>query len=122
MSSPADETSGRQNVYVQSFPSGSPKWRVSADGGSIPRWSQDSRQLFYRRGQSIFAVEMGREDRASPGRPREILATAVIASGQIEYDVDPQAQRFAVVAGVENVLRDMPPITLLVNWTDRLRK
>ena len=43
------DESGRQQVYVQSFPaSGDAKWQVSIDGGDFARWRRDGKELFYR--------------------------------------------------------------------------
>src|SRR5207342_2807036 len=39
---------GRGEVYVTRFPETGGKWRVSSDGGQVPRWGSDGRELFYR--------------------------------------------------------------------------
>jgi serine/threonine-protein kinase len=40
--------SGRNEVYVRPFPStGDGRWQVSTAGGLQPRWSPDSRELYY---------------------------------------------------------------------------
>jgi eukaryotic-like serine/threonine-protein kinase len=41
---------GRAEVYVDRYPSLGEKVAVSTDGGNRPRWSRDSRELFYRQG------------------------------------------------------------------------
>jgi Tol biopolymer transport system component len=38
---------GRREVYVQSFPQPGFKQQVSTDGGAIPRWNRDGRELYY---------------------------------------------------------------------------
>ena len=38
--------SGRQEVYVASFPVPSSKWPVSTNGGLLPRWRGDGREIF----------------------------------------------------------------------------
>ncbi|HEY2016399.1 MAG TPA: hypothetical protein VGH38_23000 [Bryobacteraceae bacterium] len=42
----SDET-GRYEVYIRSFPDGSHKWQISTDGGFLPQWRRDGRELFY---------------------------------------------------------------------------
>jgi eukaryotic-like serine/threonine-protein kinase len=43
------DESGRQQVYVQSFPaSDEAKWQVSIRGGDFARWRRDGKELFYR--------------------------------------------------------------------------
>ena len=34
-------------MYVQSFPAGGAKWRVSSKGGDWVRWRRDGREMFY---------------------------------------------------------------------------
>jgi len=42
------DESGRYEVYVQGFPAGGARWRVSDGGGSLARWRGDGKELFYR--------------------------------------------------------------------------
>jgi eukaryotic-like serine/threonine-protein kinase len=44
--------SGRNEVYVQPFPSTGKKWQISNNGGSEPQWRGDGRQLFYSSGDT----------------------------------------------------------------------
>src|SRR5438105_4972342 len=39
--------SGREEVYVTSFPGGAGRWQVSANGGTFPVWRSDSKELYY---------------------------------------------------------------------------
>ncbi|MBK6724779.1 MAG: PD40 domain-containing protein [Acidobacteria bacterium] len=39
--------SGRDEIYVQTFPVSADKWLVSTNGGASPRWSQNGRELIY---------------------------------------------------------------------------
>ena len=38
---------GTPEVYVQSFPPGKGKWRISRKGGTTPRWRGDGRELYF---------------------------------------------------------------------------
>src|SRR5450755_695915 len=42
----SDET-GRFEVYVQTFPTPGGKWQVSTNGGALPVWSRDGKELFF---------------------------------------------------------------------------
>jgi Tol biopolymer transport system component len=44
----ASNESGSLEVYVQPFPGPGGRWQISTGGGSFPRWSRSSRELFYR--------------------------------------------------------------------------
>ena len=62
------DESGRDEVYVQAFPEGGGKLRVSTEGGGQPLWSRDGRSIFFRDGRSVAAVrfEAGSPTAASP--------------------------------------------------------
>ena len=48
--------SGTYEVYVQGFPDGHGKRRISRGGGAIPAWSHNGRDLFFRNGYSQLMV------------------------------------------------------------------
>lgn len=50
------DESGSYEVYVRPFPGGTQSWQVSRDGGCQPRWSRDSGELFYVKGDTLMAV------------------------------------------------------------------
>ncbi len=49
------DESGRPEVYVQAYPSGS-RWQITTGGGVEPRWTQGGRELIYRDRSTLFAV------------------------------------------------------------------
>ena len=68
--------SGRNEVYVQSFPEPRGPHRISADGGSTPQWGPDGRELFYRSPAGkvmVVNVTLG-SDTVTASVPRELFA------------------------------------------------
>lgn len=66
---------GRDEVFVTRFPSGSGKWQASTDGGGWSEWSPVGDELFYRRGgrtSAVMAVAITRgvEPQFAPPRVR----------------------------------------------------
>ena len=45
----ASTETGRYEIYVRDFPGGGHKWQVSSQGGLLPHWRRDGRELFYLR-------------------------------------------------------------------------
>jgi Tol biopolymer transport system component len=43
----ASDESGHEEVYVQPFPAGPGKWRISTNQGREPSWRGDGKELFY---------------------------------------------------------------------------
>ncbi len=59
----SDET-GSPQVYVQPFPGPGHRERISWDGGTQPLWARKGHELFYRDGDAIMAVTIGRRRRS----------------------------------------------------------
>jgi serine/threonine protein kinase len=123
--------SGRDEVYVVPFeaanvlkgsdsdskPGG--KWQISSNGGSVPRWRRDGRELFYAApDNNIMAVEVeGRGASFEVGRGHPLFV-APVNPFEFTYDVSPDGKRFVMsVAPEEQSL----PLTLMFNWTARMQ-
>jgi Tol biopolymer transport system component len=96
---------GTAEVWIRDFPTGSGKWRVSTNGGSCPRWSQDGKDLYYWRinplggaapTDSLFKVRIDR----SPSvvvRTRQFMHNLTLAGTDENWDLHPDGTRFIVV-------------------------
>jgi eukaryotic-like serine/threonine-protein kinase len=114
------DESGRQEIYVQRFPSLGNKQIVSIGGGSEPIWRKDGKELFYLLpNDSIVSVPFKPTEPPVIGQP-EVLFRAPINSttSRNHYAVTPDGQRFLI--DVEDQSSYMSPITVVVDWTHRL--
>jgi eukaryotic-like serine/threonine-protein kinase len=117
------EDTGKNEIYVRQFPTGG-KWQVSSDGGAMPVWRRDGKELFYLSpaGQ-MMAVPISTDQEFSAGTPVPLFPVAMRRFGGLtrrQYDVAPDGQRFLVnVAGNEIA---PVPLTLVQNWTSAIRK
>jgi hypothetical protein len=116
----SDET-GRNEIYVQSFPVPRGKFRISTDGGQYAEWGADSLELFYvSPDNKLLAASLKPgADSIEPSAPRELFALPVMETGWSPYEVAPGGQRFLV--------RSTPrqagaPLTVIVNWPSLLGK
>jgi serine/threonine protein kinase len=117
---------GRDEVYVQSFPTAGRKRQVSTDGGAMPRWRDDGQELFYLAGnQFITAVPVSGGPSLTLGAAVPLFRTRLIVSGSEStglptlYDVTSDGERF--------LLRYPPadagsPITVVLNWQRALTR
>ncbi len=124
--------SGRGEVYVAPFDAakllkgantdGTPagKWQISSEGGKVPRWRGDGKELFYLGpGNTMMAVEVeGKGTGFEVGHSRSLFA-APVSPFSLTYDVAPDGKRFVmgVVPEEENV-----PLKVLFNWTTKLKR
>jgi hypothetical protein len=64
-------------------------------------WNPNGRELFYRNGDKMMAVDITTQPRFSSGKPRELFAGEYLEQGQagIQYDVSPDGLRFLTGEG-----------------------
>jgi eukaryotic-like serine/threonine-protein kinase len=115
------DESGANEVYVQSFPAGGAKWRVSSKGGDWVRWRRDGREMFYiaadRRVMSVDVRALSGSLEFGTPQPLFMIPVALATSGSLApytYDVMPNGQRFLAAAPVGDVAS--PTMTVIVNW------
>jgi Tol biopolymer transport system component len=111
----SDET-GREEVYVRSFPDGLHKWRVSNGGGAFPGWSGNGREIFYvDLVNDLVAVAVSPGPDFRPGKPVTLFHAGLTRSGWPgrRWAVTADGQRFLLNQAIKNPLRG---ITVTRNW------
>jgi serine/threonine-protein kinase len=119
----SDESGQGVDVFIQSFPD--PKQRrqkVSPAHGSEPMWTRGGRELVYREGDKMMAVDIDLATGAS-GQPR-VLFSGPYPSNQgwtrpRSYDVTPDGERFLLTKLPGEQPR--PRIVVVLNWFEELR-
>jgi len=112
------EESGKPEIYVQPFPSGEGKWRLSNGGGQNPRWSPDGRRVYFEREDYIFVVPIRVEQGGSlsPGR-EELVYTA---PGLNRFDVSPDGRSLVID---QRIIRPgQRELKIVLNWFEELKK
>jgi Tol biopolymer transport system component len=115
--------SGRFDVYVKPFPGPGPHRLVSTGGGNSPRWARSGRELFYRNGRTMMAVDLSFHPDFKAGTPKALFEgdyqnmSRPDISGS--FDVSEDGRRFLMV---EDVRRTEPGVSLRVmsRWFDEL--
>jgi hypothetical protein len=110
--------SGADEVYVQPFPLSGGRWQISTGGGTVPRWRQDGRELFYvGADRNLMAVPV-RTAGASlePGIPNRLFPIPLFSGVVIRDEYAPSADgtRFLVSRAPGDAVA--VPITVVVNW------
>jgi Tol biopolymer transport system component len=115
------DESGRDEVYVRSFPAGARKWTVSTSGAAQPRWRRDGREIFYVEGGSLVAVPVRTEPEFAAGTPVRLFAHAAFTRWtDANYDVSSDGQRVLVAESLGG--RGRPrKIQVVQNWFAEFR-
>jgi Tol biopolymer transport system component len=69
---------GRNEVYVQPFPSGAGRYQISNNGGDWPRWRADTKELFYR---SIGNFNSPGIDAGATATRSQLVSVSIKANG-----------------------------------------
>jgi Tol biopolymer transport system component len=120
------DESGKGEVYIRPFPSGSQVWKVSADAGREPRWRSDGRELYFTSLLSLGRVMLMAATVDADGRgglrlgtPQKLFEAPVytiVPQGNVfVYSPHPDRQRFLVNQSVET---GEPTVNVITNWQE----
>ena len=134
------DESGRNEIYVQPYPGPGGKRQISAEGGTEPVWNPNGRELFYRSGDRMMAVEVEVGQASTPvssgqagrpvatafsaGRPRMLFDAAQYLPTPAtipNYDVSPDGQRFLMLKPDEQEAAPTQ-INVVLNWFEELKQ
>ena len=120
------DESGRREVYVQPYPGPGGKWQISTEGGTEPQWNRNGRELFYRSGDKMLAVEISTQRNFAAGSPRQLFEERYLSNrlsyARANYDVSPDGQRFLMLKPVEQEKAAPTQINVVLNWTEELKR
>jgi serine/threonine-protein kinase len=112
---------GRDEVFVTSFPSGGRRFRVSTSEGRYPKWTRFGKELCFRSNSatSIVCVVVQTGPTFSVTEP-----TVVIKRSEpiVRFDVSPDGERFYLLEEDNDARRSGAPIEVVVNWPDELKE
>ena len=110
---------GQSEIYVRPYPGPGTSIKISPAGGAAPCWRRDGRELFYvSNDNKMMSVDI-RESASSieGGTARELFPRTPIME---VYDAFPDGKRFLINRIIEPTQTD--PVTIVVNWTEKLKK
>jgi Tol biopolymer transport system component len=113
----SDET-GNREIYVAPYPGPGGKFLISTEGGATPRWSRDGRELFYRNGDKMMAVDVQTSPGFRAGSPKVLFHGTYGNS----YDVTPDGKRFLMIKPPAAAQAPRDQLTVVLNWFDELRR
>jgi len=108
--------SGRNEIYVQTFPGPGGKWQVSTAGGAEAKWRGDGKEIQYRAlDQNLMAVDVKTDGGFEAGVPKALFPARVQPGiARNRYVAASDGQRFLIVAPLKR--ESMTPTTVVLNW------
>jgi Tol biopolymer transport system component/predicted Ser/Thr protein kinase len=113
----SDET-GRNEIYIASFPDARRKLQVTSGGGTFPAWGPDGHELFYISGDGMLTVVSLRNgpDGFEPSSPQQLFPLAAQNYIASPFEVSPDGKRILV-----NQAQPNSELDVVVNWPLLLR-
>ena len=121
------DESGRDEIYIQSFPTLGSKLQATSSGGDQPVWSRDGHSLFYRGGGSMQQVSFKADASLSIGKPQALFPDRYESpqvGGHTSYDVGPDG-RFVMIESAQaqdNSGPQRPELVFVFNWFEELKQ
>ena len=115
--------SGRYEVYVQPFPGGGRRVKISAELGFLPKWSPDGSDVFYRSGSGtkLMVVPVSVAEDTFQAKTPRVLFELKRGGYAFWYDVAPDGQRFVFGGQPGEDDEQFRQPTIVVNWFEELR-
>ncbi len=111
--------SGTVQVYVVPFGGGQGKWQVSANGGELPQWSKDGKELYYvDLTFNLLVIPVTNAGGALQFGAAQTLVNTWSAP-QVFYDVSPDGKKFLLARVAQQVSQS---VTVVTNFTAGLKK
>ena len=116
----ANET-GNWQVYITPFPGGGAKWQVSDQGGNVPIWRGDGKELYYQNGRDLVAVKVREASSGVElGNPQRLFGINPVTGPAGPYDLMARdGSKFLINTSPEVSTSD-PPV-LITNWPEELK-
>jgi serine/threonine protein kinase/Tol biopolymer transport system component len=114
--------SGRNEIYVVPFGHPGAKHQVSTDGGDLPRWRADGKELFFLSpdDKMMSAEIVESENDFETGKIQSLFQTHAFITASWSYDVSADGKRFVIETRDPHA--GTGPITLITNWPGLLKQ
>jgi Tol biopolymer transport system component len=120
----SSDESGTYQIYVQAFPKGDRKWRVSSAPTTVrhPRWSRDGKELFFDVTGRMAVVRMTPSPDGIVAGAEQRLFFGLLNLPPHNYDLGPDGTRILAILSPQGAGVEAPPLRVVTNWTRLLPK
>jgi serine/threonine-protein kinase len=118
--------SGRDAVYVQSFPPSGTKYLISQADSRDPLWSPDGRELFYlqRIGTTswrLVSLPVQTKGGFTFDKATELPIDGLLGTGPRAYDVMPDGKSFIAIFASSDSEKARDTLNITLNWLQELK-
>jgi hypothetical protein len=121
------QESGVDEVYVRPASGHGGKWHVSVEGGIVPVWSPDGKELYFVRDDTMMAVAIEASETqitaGLPGLPRRLFDFPPGRRSERDsrsFDIAPDGKRFVLMRSATPGM-GRRQINVVLNWSEELK-
>jgi serine/threonine-protein kinase len=113
---------GRNEINIRPFPGPGEKLHITNEGGNEPLWMPNGRELIYRNGDAVMAVDVTTSPTLKAGTPRKLFEKHYESTLALfaNYSISPDSQRFVMVKRISEG-GSPTEIKVAFNWFDELK-
>jgi eukaryotic-like serine/threonine-protein kinase len=115
--------SGTTEIYIRPFDGSSGRRRITSNGGQLPVWARNGRELFFVKGTALMSVGIDANGNASTSE-RPVLDPSTTGDSmdvnEPIYDVMPDGQHFVISLAPPSALP--PHYEVIVNWFEEVKR
>jgi Tol biopolymer transport system component len=113
--------SDRPEIYVVSFPKPAGKWQVSLEGGMAPQWTNDGSHIYFisTTTNQIMAADVSTKGNNFSVGGVKMKFPLTGSATLVWFAPSPDGKRILAPAPTNE---HQPPITLVTNWTAKVKK
>jgi serine/threonine protein kinase len=113
--------SGRLEVYVQTFPLSGQKWIISSGGGTIPRWRDDGKEIFYlTQDGKVMSAQLKSDSSFDNVVTKQLFKLDIKLASGYSFDATPDGSRFLINTPAE--ANTPAPMVVVLNWPATLKQ
>jgi len=115
---------GRPEVFVQPFPASGNRWQISNNGGRVPAWRGDGKEIFYVSDDNkLVAVDVKTGNSFEVGIPRplfDLVPLGAVSFGNVNFAPSLDGQQFLITHQREAAAS--LNYVVVQNWASELKK
>ncbi len=117
--------SKRYEVYVQPFPATGTEYTISNEGGTMPLWAKDMKQLFYRCDDQVWVVDVRTDGGFQTSKSRMLFEKPGYMEDWTDirtYDLSVDGKRFLMVKEEQQKAEAITEMIFVQNWFEELKQ
>jgi len=118
------QESGEDEVFIRPASGVGGIWQISTDGGLVPLWSPDGKEVFFVNGDTMMSVPIEfAEGQVIPSAPKKLFDIPPGRRSERDlrsFDITPDGSRFILLRSAALGL-GRRSINIVLNWTEELK-